>query len=319
MIEELSGDQIRIHTNACQVYETWREADQKFHHSYKGRMNWSKIRGTDYLYRIVGRSRKSLGPRSPETEKIKEEYTAQRKRLKQRTGRLQNKLDELAPINRAYRLGRVPVIAAKILRELDRQELLGEHLMVVGTHSLYAYEAAAGVRLQDDLIATGDIDFLWDVRKKLKFIILDSNPGGIMGILKKIDPTFSKSSQSYRAGNDDGYLVDLIRPAENNEMDLEAAAIMGLQWLINAPRFEQIAIAEDGYPVRICCIDPRAFALYKRWLAYEADNREPAKRNRDKAQSKAAATLAKKHLNLKFNKKELSALPMSLVQHAKEL
>ena len=56
-----------------------------------------------------------------------------------------------APINRAYRIGRVPKVAAAILRELDAEGLLGVQLLVIGTHSLYAYEAAAGVHLADDL------------------------------------------------------------------------------------------------------------------------------------------------------------------------
>ena len=66
------------------------------------------------------------------------------------------RLDQLARVNRAMGLGRVPRIAARVLRQCDEHHLLGEHLIVVGTNALFAYEALAGVQVQIDLIATGD-------------------------------------------------------------------------------------------------------------------------------------------------------------------
>lgn len=330
VVTELDGDQIRIQTNAVQVFEAWREADRDFRHSYKGRMGWSSINGKTYLYRSTGRVNRSLGPRSPETERIKEDYTAQRTRLRERRARLDKKLKELAPINVAYRLGRVPKVAAKVLEALDAAGLLGPHLLVVGTHSLYAYEAAAGVHFAGSLIATTDIDFMWDVRKKLKLAILDVPSDGVMGVLRGVDKSFTKSKQQFSAVNDDGYAVDLIRPEEPDDlmtklrglgdsMDLEAAAIMGLQWLINAPRFERIVVADNGRPLRMCCIDPRAYALYKLWMSKDALNREPEKRRRDRAQAFATAELATQRLGLPFNAKDLAALPLRLTQCAKDL
>lgn len=331
MLQELDGDQIRIQTNCAQTFEAWSEADAAFRHSYKGRLNWSSVKGQQYLYRINGKVRKSLGPRSPETEKLQAEYTAQRKRLRERRNRLAAKLKEQARLARAYRLGRVPRIAADILRTLGQDGLLGGPLIVVGTHSLYAYEAGAGVHVADDLIATADIDLLWDARQKLKLAVVEEGSvHGVLGVLRSVDKTFARTSQRYRAANDDGFLVDLIRPFEPDEMssklqgpggadDLEASAILGLQWLINAPKYEHIVIAEDGMPVRLVCVDPRAFALHKYWLSKEAPNREPAKRRRDLAQAKAAAVIARDHLDLPFKAKDLSALPLRMVQQAKEL
>jgi hypothetical protein len=43
------------------------------------------------------------------------------------------------------------------------------HFRVVGTHAVYAYEAEAGQRVIPGAIATQDIDFLWDVRKRVQF------------------------------------------------------------------------------------------------------------------------------------------------------
>lgn len=324
---ELTGDQMRVQTNAVQTFEAWREADQTFRHSYRGRMNWSAVRGRKYLYRIIGESRQSLGPQSEETERIKDEYSAQRTRLRERRDKLAKRLAELAPINRAYRIGRVPEIATRVVAALDQAGLLGSHLLIVGTHSLYAYEAAAGVHFASDIMTTVDIDLMWDARNKLKLAALDISPEGVMGILRKVDKTFAKTKRPYQAANDDGYFVDLIRPVEpsealrslrgiGSEIDLEAAAIMGLQWLINAPRFEQVAISEQGRPVRLCCTDPRAFALHKLWLATEAPQREAGKRQRDRLQALAAASVASERLGLKMTAKDLSALPRRLSQHA---
>jgi maltoporin len=61
----------------------------------------------------------------------------------------------------------VPETAARILRRLDAEGLLGRHLFVVGTHALFAYEAASGVLFDAGLTATEDVDLLWDVRRKL--------------------------------------------------------------------------------------------------------------------------------------------------------
>jgi len=320
-MKELTGDQIRIHTNATQIFESWLEAERTFRHSYDCRLNWSGKPGKQYLYRISGNIRKSLGARSPETEKLQSDYQAQRKRLRDRRSSLKRRLDELARVNKAYRLGRVPTEAAKIIRALDAQGILEKSLTVVGTFSMFAYEAEAGVHLQDDIIATEDIDLLWDVRRRLR-LIGDDWPG-LLGVLRGIDKTFEREAKTFRASNNRGFMVDLIRPHDRDEMlsdlgglgnenDLVAAAISGLDWLVAAPKFSSIAIDESGHPVRIACIDPRAFALHKAWLSSRSENREAKKRRRDLAQAKAAASIARDYLSLGFTRKELAALPAEL-------
>lgn len=84
-------------------------------------------------------------------------------------------------------------------------------------------------------------------------------------------------------------------------------------------RFTRVGIADDGLPVRIACVDPRVFALYRRWMADDAPGREPAKQRRDRQQARAAAEVAQERLGLKLVANELSALPLRLVQHAKDL
>lgn len=329
-LAELSADQRRRLVDATQVFEAWREADREFRHSYRGAMRWKTVNGMQYLYRTFGKIGNSLGPRSPELEKVKADYSEQRMRLRRRLSGLETRLKDMARLNRAFNLGRVPIIAARILRKLDQEGLLGKHLFVVGTNSLYAYEAAAGVVFETGLTATEDVDLLWDVRRHLSLALIDTRKEGVLGLLRQVDHSFAARANGFRATNDEGYYVDLIRPLTKTELaksppklgeadeDLEAAGILGLEWLIHAPKFEHVAIGTDGLPLWMSCIDPRAFALHKLWLSKQP-NREGIKRRRDLEQAKAVAHVAKDYLDLKFDAKDLSALPLELVKEAGSL
>jgi hypothetical protein len=326
-LAEFNPDQRRRLVDATQVFEAWREADREFRHSYRGSMRWKTINGTPYLYRTFGKIGNSLGPRSPELETVKANYTEQRARLRRRLTALETRLKDMARLNRAFNLGRVPVIAARILRKLDQEGLLGKHLFVVGTNALYAYEAAAGVLFETGLTATEDVDLLWDVRRHLSLALIDTRKEGVLGLLRQVDRSFKARASRFRATNDEGYYVDLIRPLTKTELaksppklgeadeDLEAAGILGLEWLVHAPKFERVAIGADGMPLWMSCIDPRAFALHKLWLSKQPD-REPVKRRRDLEQAMAVAHVAKDFLDLKFGGKDLSALPFELVKEA---
>ena len=72
--------------------------------------------------------------------------------------------------------------------------------------------------------------------------------------------------------------------------DLEAVAVMNLQWLLSSPNFFQTVIGDDGFPALMVVPDPRAFSLHKLWLSKQED-REPVKRGRDQSQGIAAARL----------------------------
>jgi hypothetical protein len=140
-----------------------------------------------------------------------------------------------------------------------------------------------------------------------------------------VDRSFSPvRPRAFRASNNDGYLVDLIRPEAKDVFrdrrpaaltdlpdDLEGAAIFGLDWMVNSPKLEAVAIDERGYPLRMVVIDPRAFALHKLWVSNRED-RDPLKVQRDREQAKAAAAIAKQYLRRPFDGPELSALPKSL-------
>lgn len=333
---EMTNEQRRQLIDVQQIYSPYREAARQFLHSYDGKyvgsMRWVKRNGQDYLYRKIRNVEKSLGPRSAETEAIKADYIRQRTVLRTRLKTLEQRLAQMAPVNKALRLNRVPGIAAKIIRALSDAKLLGEHLVIVGTNSLFAYEARAGVLFASDLVATGDADFLFDARRTLKLALHEARAAGVIGILKKIDRSFSTGQMyGFSATNDAGYIVELICPEDAAFMrsqitprvsdvtgDLEPMPIEGLQWLINAPKIEETVIGEDGLPLTMVCVDPRVFALHKMWVSKQS-SRHPLKRRRDEAQAHAVAEICRTHLQLSFDARDLTALPESVRAYAEDL
>lgn len=325
MFRELDGTQQRQLIDTQQVFEAWRAADAEHARRFVGSMRWARRGEADYLLRKTGAREISLGRRSAETENAYDAFVRGRDQNADRLRALATRLDELAPVNRAMGLGRLPVIAARVLRRCDEAGLLGKQLFVVGTNALFAYEVLAGNFVGSDLVASRDVDLLYDARRGLGLAMHGIRQTGLIGLLRKVDESFAPlRPRSFRAANRDGYMVDLIRPEPKNVFrdrrahsltdlpdDLEGAAIFGLDWLINAPKLEAVPLDERGYPLRVVAIDPRFFALHKAWLSRRPD-RDPLKVRRDFAQAKAAAQLAVVSLHLPFEETVLSAMPLEL-------
>lgn len=218
--QELNGDQRREVVNTQQRYAAYRQAEDRSK-GYRGSMVWTEIKGREYLlrshYGASGvRRQTSLGLRSKETEAIKLEYEHGRSQAQDRLKNLKTVIMRQSAINRAIGLGRVPLTGAKIIRALDEATLLGSNIRVLGTNAIYAYEASAGVRVDPGLTSTEDIDLLFDARSSLTFVASEdiSHPS-LLRLLRKIDRSFERSPQTFRAANKDGYLVDLIKPLRN--------------------------------------------------------------------------------------------------------
>lgn len=300
------SNQQRLHqVNSEQLYENYRSA---LGHaaSYTYGMRWKKVRSTEYLFRDRDRhgNGKSLGPRSEKTEALLAAFTAGREAAQERLRLITEKIDEQARLNKALRLNRVPRVVARVLRELDRSGLHDE-FMVIGTQALYAYEAAGGAHFLLELLSSGDVDLLYDARKKLVVVSEKLDGNGLLGLLKKADRTFERVRENgLRAANAGQFMVDLVTGPSgmlNNqtitfsEADIVAAEVPGLQWLLNSPKLDVIAIDEDGWPVPMRVPDPRAFALHKAWLS-SLPTREALKKPRDLDQAQAVAALVKEHM-----------------------
>lgn len=274
---------------------------------------------------------KSLGPRSPETEAILLQFKARRDETASRLKAANEVLLRQAAINRALRLGRIPETGAKILRVFDEAGILGRGLRVVGTHALFAYEAACGVHLSSSVTTTEDIDILIDSRSKLDLLIEeDTADRTFLGLLKRVDRSFVVLPRAFQASNDQGYAVDFIQPMRNppwsgraqaaaKSDDIEPVDISGLVWHENSPAFESVAIDARGMPVRIVAPDPRAFAIHKLWLSRQPD-RSPLKRRRDEEQARVVGRLVALFLqHLPFEPRQIRSFPRDVVEAATDL
>jgi hypothetical protein len=336
IFQELNNDQRRETVNTRQRYTAFREARDQAN-ANRGSLVWAETKGHEYLVRSYYdkagfRKQTSLGARSPETEKLKSDYERRRTDADARLKEIRDVLARQAAINRVIGLARVPLIGARIIRAIDTSGMLGAGIRVLGTNAMYAYEAAAGVQIDPGLATTEDIDLLFDSRGGLTFVANDEvSESSLLQIIKKVDHSFQRSTQTFRAVNRDGYLVDLIKPMRNppwkdepetvgsDPDDLTAIQIEGLAWLESAPQFEAIATDERGEPLRIVAPDPRVWAAHKLWLS-KRDDREPIKRRRDEAQARAVGSLVSEYLpNLPFEQEQLRMLPKKLFDEAAPL
>lgn len=291
------SNQQRLHqVNSEQLYENYRSARGHWA-AYIYGMRWKTVRGREYLFKDRDRrgNGKSLGLRSTKTEAVLASFQAGRAVAQERLQSVTEALQEQARLNKALRLNRVPSVIARVLRELDDAGLY-EDFTVIGTQALYGYEATAGVHFVLELLASP---------KKLTVVSNKLDGNGLLGLLKKADRTFECIREDgYRAANSGQFMVDLVvapRGMHANDRvtfaaaDLVATEVPGLQWLLNSPKVDTVAIDEEGWPVPMRVPDPRAFALHKAWLS-GLSSREPIKKPRDLDQARAVARVVETHL-----------------------
>lgn len=265
---------------------------------YAGGMYW-KVQGAyEYLVKTQrDNSQERVGPRNEQTEAIYKEFTGRKTALEDRLKTLRAALTDTQRLNKALKVGRTPSTVIDILQALDTAGL-AEHFTVVGTHSLYAYESAAGVRIVQGALATQDVDLLWDARRKVRFITeMKRSDVSMLQVLQRADSTFErKEGQNETAINAKGFEVDFLRRmAEGDdphpfrfsadEGDLWPVQAVRASVLTNAPRFEHVVASATGHMATMRTIAPATFVEFKRWMAEKAPAREPLKRNRDRRQA----------------------------------
>lgn len=326
-IRPLTLEQRREWTDLMQVESAYRDARERAR-GYQGGMYWKPVKGHEYLIRTLDSrgKQKSLGPRNPENEARYHAFHQGRTSALANLKGLEETLRYRARVARSHDLGRVPRLIAGVLRRLEQHPALHDRLRIVGTHALYAYEAAAGVQFETDVMATRDVDWLWDNRLVLG--ASDIPEGGFLALLKEVDASFERvESHPFSAVNRQGFHVDLIAPIPSpphrpgiqrslspETGDLRVADIPGLEWIIASPRFETRAVDEHGYPVSIPTLDPRVFAIHKQWVASQKD-RDPVKQERDLRQAVLVRQVVEAYLPaypFRPDEPALSGLPETL-------
>ena len=321
------SDQQRLYLiESDQLYRAWREVMWR-QHDYKYGMRWKFVSNKEYLIRLMNArgDGRSLGVRNSETEEIYRQFMAGKELNQEKYLGLGEKIKTQKRLNRALRLGRMPSVIGDILIALDQVQALSD-FRVVGTHALFAYEALAAVEFKIELLASGDVDLLYDNRRSLSIVAKKMDNQGLLGLLKKVDKSFEiKTFERFRAVNKDGFMVDMItqdrgmhvaKPEAITAGDFELVEVPNLEWLVNAPKINQVAISANGQPVMMPVPDPRAFAIHKAWLSKQPD-REPAKKTRDLGQAVMLFALLQEYLpNFPMDQQQMKYFPRDVVKKA---
>jgi hypothetical protein len=285
--EPFTDEQARALINLEQRYQVWMEAERVLA-ALPYDLRRKEISGRSYLYEIHDRSGngRSLGPWSPENEATFETYRRGKAAAKERRDAWRETAVESGRLCRALRLPQLANPAGEILRELDRRNLLGTSVLVVGTSAMAAYAVEAGGFIRDAPDETQDFDMAWSALEA------DKDGPTILQVLKAVDPTFTVNTERpFQARNAKAYEVEvLVAPSRAGTLSAKdqptPVPLPEQEWLLLGNAIDRVVTCRDGSPARIVAPDPRWFALQKLWMAQQA-KRNALKRRKDLAQGRA--------------------------------
>lgn len=292
----LPDNAVRQSIDAAALFQEWRLASAQAAR-FAGGMYFKREGEHEYLVKTSPDNRQQrLGRRTPETEARYQAFVDGKQRAEDRARTLTAALREAERMNKALKVGRVPNLVVSVLQELETNGL-GEHFTVVGTHALYAYEAAASVRIEAGALATQDVDLLWDARKRVQFLgTMGRLDQSMLKILQRADPSFRRMEMQLESVvNDKGFMVDFLRRMAvdgdphpfrftDDEDDLWPVQAQRAEAFLNTPRFEQVIVSVTGRMAMMRTIPPAVFVDFKRWMA-QLDTRPAGKRRRDLLQA----------------------------------
>lgn len=210
---------------------------------YAGGMYWKREGVYEYLVKTrAGQPQERLGRRDAMTEAICLAFHKSKTALETRQASLKEALAQAERLNKAVNAGQSPSMLVALLNLFEANGV-ADKLTVVGTHALYAYALAAGVRIQAGR-ATG---LLWDARARVRFQVKDLQLNALFPMLLAIDPSLKKArAQTDVAINNKGFQVELLRQ-DVYEQDVG---------------FEHPVIDVNGRMAMMRTLQPRAFASW---------------------------------------------------------
>ncbi|MCK1713122.1 GSU2403 family nucleotidyltransferase fold protein [Bradyrhizobium sp. 143] len=230
-----------------------------------GAMAWKKVKGREYLVhshydRAVGAKRStSLGVRSPETERRLSAFEQRRAAAEVALDEAKAPLDRLTRVGKALQIGRLNNTGAEVLRELQSEQVLGADLYVIDSSAVAAYEARAAVFLPKGLEA--------DPARMELCVTGEGDPqlfDDLQSVLRRVDKSFRRRDEDTFV-NERGFEVALYTRSSMldwvNEAGFDGDKRAVLRVAIQAPPVGMAAIARNGMPLRMVCLDPRNFAV----------------------------------------------------------
>ena len=309
---EFNEDESRFLINLASRYDHWRMAKRE---SVTGRLQWKGAADSPSLYRMFDGNGNgtSLGPRSPETEKLYKSYLSHKKITEDGWGRLQ----ESSRQYNAFRLPKISAFAGAALRELDVCGYLGP-VQVVGTNAIFAYQIEARIHLVEDLTATDDFDLSFTSMKINK---KDDTrwPQTIFQVLKRVDSTYTiNTERPFQARNTNGDEIELLLPESLTETfsareRFRPVPMMEQNWLTMGTGVSHVIYDMANKPAKIVAPDPRYFALQKMWLS-KKPSRNPLKIEKDARQGNIILDLVAERMpHYPLNEEFSQTLPSELL------
>jgi hypothetical protein len=307
MFIELTDTQKRQYIDAESTFRAFEEALQEAA-NVRGSMFWRTQNGADYLIRTSATGlQKSLGPKTDALQSVYERFMQRKAESEERVKSLKAAVLQHQRLNRALRVGRTPKDVIAVLQALAAAGL-SKHFLTVGTNALYAYESAAGVRVQTDATATRDMDLLFDTRQRLEFATqLERLGSSFLAVLRKADKSYRvRQGQRYTVVNQDGYEVDVIcrmarevdphpMSMSDHEDEIWPVQVGSGEALIAGRRFDALVIGTDGNMARMHVPHPLDFVRLKVKLSKSA-SRDPLKKSKDGLQAEITSQMANEFL-----------------------
>lgn len=308
---ELDREQRRHLEDARELWAVWAPLARR-RDELAGALGWKTVKGRQYLTHYwhdgdTGEKRMmSLGPRSEEAEKRKEEWERERREVDLAIARLKPRLDALGRVGRALRVGRLETAGAEVLRQVWRAGMLGNDLVIVGSAAVHLYEASAGVLVPQAVMPEGDLDLAAAERRP--------DHDELLRVLRRADKSFRGRASDYSFANRDGFRVDVLSLSDMRTFftalpDISSGQERVLAEAFALPTVEAIGVARDGFPVPMYGLDPRTFALLK-YVRAEFDldrHRNAAEIDRD--QAFAVGALVARYWRHEFDPEWFDAFP----------
>ncbi|MRW88397.1 hypothetical protein GJ699_00165 [Duganella sp. FT80W] len=273
-IVPLNGDARRQYVNSRDVYSALDSVISEAR-QFEGRLFFRTQRGREYLVQELKRGgQKGLGPRSPETEAVYQNFRHRKSELVDRISSLENKLKMHASLNCIHSLNRVDELLVGILRQFHRF-CLSDKICVVDTNAVWAYEAMAGVQVSSADALPVDFDLFYITQNSLTCLITEKvSRTSLLGMLRAVDKTFKHDpgSPGMTVVNDRGFrlrMLEVLAPTArqiNNKISATDgrlfAALDAIGWLLSAPVVIGHIVGKKGTMVQMRAIDPRALILF---------------------------------------------------------
>ncbi|WP_434638164.1 nucleotidyltransferase domain-containing protein [Sulfurimonas sp. NW7] len=301
---DYSDDQRKTYINSEMQYKSYLEKQIRYNKSFRFRMGWNKSQGKEYLFKecLDTKKRVSLGRKNDKTVAIYEAFNKQKKELKASLKQSKELLLKNEKINKFTKIARVPNVLVNLFRRINELGL-DEKVIIIGTNSLYAYEAYAGVFIEEQHLATFDIDVFNKRNKKIAFALKEKLPQKTLkSLLIDVDKSFKKSKEApYRFVNNDDIVVEIITPISKKEQKTDVFSgvlnleIAGTKWLENSKLHKQMLIAQNGKCAFVNVIHPLEYAVYKNWLG-KHERKDLMKRQRDIKQSLLVTELIQRYI-----------------------